>query len=69
MDMTFGTKEIKITPIHVPNDYYTDERVEASFLMEYQGEEKSNRTESTHYQNIKITIEDMLFQKRVQRCK
>ena len=63
MDMIFGTKEIKITPIQVPNNYFTNNRVEASFLLECQGEEKSDRTESTHYQNIKSTIEDMLFQK------
>ena len=64
MDMFFGTKVVKITPIHIPNDYFTNNRVVDSFLMEFQGEEKSDRTESTPYQKNKSTIEDMLFRKR-----
>ena len=37
MNMFLGTKVVKIRPIHIPKDYFTNYRVDASFLMEFQG--------------------------------
>ena len=65
MDMFFRTKVVNITPVHILNNYFTNNRVIDSFLMEFQGEAKSDRIDSSPYQNNKSTIEDMLFRKRV----